>query len=514
MIIQNIIRYLHNFFFLKILVLFGIGSLSSIAFNSNIIFLPLMIISLVSLFYFIYDNNTTIARVFIIGCSYSFGQLFVGLYWISFAFEFAITSGIGVGLIAVFFLAILLSIFTGIFCALSKYLNDLWRLNVFGYALLLSSLLSIGEYLRGNLFGGFPWNTLGYIWSQSYVLMQPVSIIGIYGLGLISFLGSIAFVLIFYKIRYGFYAIIPLIIFFAYGTLELTFFSNKNNDWLAVRVVQPSIQQNEKWDIKLKKYHLEKLIKLSLLERNNFNPSIIVWPESAFPYSSSLLEKQINILDWLKENQILITGATRTNFKNNKLINIYNSAYIIDNTEQSRAFYDKAKLVPFGEYNPFKKIINFRKITDGSVDFSKGKGANTFNLKSLNYNIGLLICYEVIFSGQVVNGTRPDILINITNDAWYGDTAGPIQHLAAARARAIEEGLSLVRSANTGVSAVIDKNGRFIERLEINKEGVLDIYVPTSGKKTIFSIYGNKIYFIMLMFMLMLARFVFISKKI
>jgi apolipoprotein N-acyltransferase len=507
-------RYLHNFFFLQILFFFGIGSLSSIAFSSNIILLPLMIISLVSLFYFIYNNNLTIFRVFLIGCSYSFGQLFLGLYWISFAFEFTVTFGVWAGLIAVLCLAISLSIFTGIFCALSKYLKDLWRLNVFGYALLFSSLLSIGEYLRGNLFGGFPWNTLGSIWSQSYVLMQPLAIIGIYGLGLISFLASIAFILFFYKIRYGFYAIMPLIVLVTYGALELTLFSNKNNDMLSVRVVQPSIQQSEKWDKKLKTHHLEKLIKLSLLERNNFNPSLIVWPESAFPYSSSLLEKQLNIFDWLKENQILITGATRTNFKNNNLINIYNSAYIIDNTEQSRVFYDKIKLVPFGEYNPFKKIINFGKITDGSLDFSEGKGANTFNLKSLNYNIGLLICYEVIFSGQVVNGKRPDILINITNDAWYGNTTGPIQHLAAARARAIEEGLPLVRVANTGVSAIIDENGRFIERLEINKEGVLDAYVPISGKITIFSIYGNKIYIIILMFMLMLARFVFISKKI
>ncbi|MDB9761694.1 apolipoprotein N-acyltransferase [Alphaproteobacteria bacterium] len=494
--------------------MFCIGSLSGLAFSSNLIFLPLMIMGLVSLFYFIYNNNLGVMRVFIAGCAYSLGQLFVGLYWIAFSFEFIIKGGLWVGLIAVLFLAMFLSIFTGIFCALSKYLNNLWNLNVFGYALLFSSLLSIGEYIRGNLFGGFPWNILGYIWSQSYVLMQPVSLIGIHGLGLISFLGCIAFTLFFYKIRYGFYAVLPLISIFIYSILIVNLSSNKNNNFMNVRVVQPSIQQDKKWDKKLKFQHLEKLIKLSLVENNNFNPSIIIWPESGFPYNSSLLEQKTNIFDWLKNNQILITGATRTNYKNNKLTNIYNSAYIIDNSEQSRMFYDKIKLVPFGEYNPFKKFINFNKMTDGAIDFSSGQGVNTFYLSKVNYKIGLLICYEIIFSGQVINGTRPDVLINITNDAWYGDTYGPIQHLASARARAIEEGLPLVRSANTGVSAVIDGNGRFIERLEIGKEGVLDISVPITSKKTIFSIYGNKIYILILIFMLMLARFVFISRKI
>jgi len=512
--IKNIIQVFKNFFFIQALFLFCVGGLSGLAFSSNLIFLPLMIIGLVSLFFFIYNNNLSIIKIFLGGCAYSSGQLFVGLYWIAFAFEFTTHASLWLGFIAVLFLAIFLSTFTGIFCALSKYLHNSWNLNVFGYALLFSSLLSIGEYLRANLFGGFPWNILGYIWSQSYVLMQPVSLIGIHGLGLISFLGCTAFILFFYKIRYGFYALSPIILFFMYSIFQVNLFSNNNHSLLAVRVVQPAIKQDEKWDKELKPQHLEKLIKLSIVEKSSFDPSIIIWPESAFPYNSSLLEQQTNIFDWLKSNQILITGATRANFKNNKLTSIYNSAYIIDNSKKSRIFYDKSKLVPFGEYNPFKKIINFEKMTDGSLDFSSGQGDNIFNLSKVNYNIGLLICYEIIFSGQVINGTRPDILINITNDAWYGNTYGPIQHLASARARAIEEGLPVVRSANTGISAVIDRNGRFIERLEIGQEGFLDIYVPISSKKTIFSTYGNAIYMIISIFMLMLARFIFISRKI
>jgi apolipoprotein N-acyltransferase len=279
-------------------------------------------------------------------------------------------------------------------------------------------------------------------------------------------------------------------------------------------VVQPSIKQNEKWDKKLKSQHLEKLINLSLIENSNFNPSIIVWPESAFPYNSSVLEKKINFFDWLKEGQILITGITRTNFQNNELKDLYNSAYIIDHAKENSMFYDKIKLVPFGEYNPFKKVLNFEKITNGALDFSSGQGLNVFNLSQVNYNIALLICYEAIFSGQVINGIRPDFIINLTNDAWYGNTYGPIQHLASARARAIEEGLPFVRSANTGISAVIDHYGRFIGRLELEKEGVLDIYIPVSTRRTVFSIYGNMLYIIMSIFMLLLARFIFIKNKL
>ena len=155
----------------------------------------------------------------------------------------------------------------------------------------------------------------------------------------------------------------------------------------------------------------------------------------------------------------------------------------------------------------------FNKITTGTIDFSSGENNNIINLYENRYNIGVLICYEIIFPGKVINGKRPDFLVNLTNDGWYGNTYGPLQHLASARARAIEEGLPVIRSANTGVSAIINEYGQYLKRLELGEEGVLDINLALNQKKTFYSVYGNFLYLISLIFMLMLTKFTFISRN-
>ena len=287
---------------------------------------------------------------------------------------------------------------------------------------------------------------------------------------------------------------------------------NNVENFISIRVVQPAISQEEKWDKKLSHIHLEKLISLSLKDNFEIKPKVILWPESALPYNSSTLENNTEIVNWLTEDQILIAGITRTEFTNNNLSKIFNSAFITDKFFNN-IYYDKIKLVPFGEYNPFKKILNFNKITTGVIDFSSGENNNIINLYSNKYNIGVLICYEIIFPGKVINGKRPNFLVNLTNDAWYGNTYGPLQHLAAARARAIEEGLPVIRSANTGVSAVINEYGQYLKRLELGEEGVIDINLALNQKKTFYSVYGNFLYLISLIFMLMLTRFAFISRN-
>jgi apolipoprotein N-acyltransferase len=470
-----------------------------------------MTVALCGLFNFLLHANK-IRLIFFMGCLFSFGQLFVGLYWIANAFEFIFINGIFIGFIAILLLTMVLSIFTGISCIAIVYISNLWQLNLFGFSLIFSSFLSLGEFIRGNIFGGFPWNILGYIWAESLVLLQSVSLIGIYGLGLFSFLASTSIILIFSKVKYGIYTLLPILFLFIYGEIRLNFVNDNSNHFIQLRIIQPLIKQSEKWDEKLKSIHLEKLINLSLIDDGKPKPKLILWPESALPYSSSVLENNLKMINWLGEDQVLITGITRANYKNNKLSNIFNSALITDKTFKNKKYYDKIKLVPFGEFNPLKRILNFKKFTDGSIDFSNGTGTNIYELPKSMYNVGILICYEIIFPSKAISGSRPDFLVNITNDAWYGNTYGPLQHLAAARVRAIEEGLPVIRAANTGISAAINQYGEYIDRLELGEEGIIDINLPIDGIKTLFSIYGNFIYVISLSFMLMLAKFTFISK--
>ena len=495
--------------------IFFIGSLSGLSFSSASIFIsfPIMFFTLSSLFFFLFTiNKESYLYYFFIGCSFSFGQLFISLYWIANAFEFVFTNGIYIGLISIIFLTIALSVFYGFSCMAIRYIYNIWRLNILGFAIIFSVFLSLGEYLRGSILGGFPWNIMGYIWTDSLVMMQSLSLIGIYGLGLFTFLSATSVILIFNKTSYAIYSLLPIILCAIYGEMRLSLKMDDVDNLLPIRVVQPAISQEEKWDKKLSHMHLKKLISLSLKDNVAIKPKVILWPESALPYNSSTLENSIEIVNWLNEDQILIAGITRTEFTNNNLSKIFNSAFITDKFFNN-IYYDKIKLVPFGEYNPFKMILNFNKMTTGTIDFSSGENNNVINLYDNRYNIGVLICYEIIFPGKVINGKRPNFLVNLTNDAWYGNTYGPLQHLAAARARAIEEGLPVIRSANTGVSAIINEYGQYLKRLELGEEGVLDINLALNQKKTLYSVYGNFLYLISLIFMLMLTRFTFISRN-
>ena len=512
---NNIVVYFKNNIYHSPIFIFLLGCLSAFSFSSNSVFIciPIIFIALSFLFYLLYTNTNNLYYIFFIGSLFSFGQLFTGLYWIANAFEFIYTYGIYLGLIAVILLTLALSIFCGISCIIIVYIKNIWRLNLFGFALIFSIFLSLGEYLRGNLLTGFPWNIVGYAWEDSSIVLQSVSVVGIYGLGLFTFLATTSLFLVFKNINYAIYSLIPILILFVYGAIRLYNIEESNTKVVQVRVVQPNIAQNEKWNSNLKSRHLNKLISLSIKDNRPKAPDIIIWPESSLPYSSSILEKNLEMVNWLLEDQVLITGITRTKFNQKDLIKIYNSALITDKHFQNPKYYDKVRLVPFGEYNPFKKLFNFEKFTDGALDFSSGEKTNSFKLENINYKIAVLICYEIIFPAHAINGFRPDFIVNLTNDAWYGNTMGPLQHLAAARVRAIEEGLPVIRAANTGISVVINPYGKYIERLELGKEGVIDTNIPLSNLKTIFSKYGNYIYLISLIFMLMLVIFPSIKKN-
>jgi apolipoprotein N-acyltransferase len=196
----------------------------------------------------------------------------------------------------------------------------------------------------------------------------------------------------------------------------------------------------------------------------------------------------------------LITGAVRAAPSVGPVAQYWNSLEAVDGNGEIVAAYDKSHLVPFGEYVPFREILPLKKITHGSLDYSSGLGPETINLTGLP-PFSPLICYEVIFPHTVVDEqNRPDWMLNLTNDAWYGRTSGPYQHFAIARTRAVEEGLPLVRVANNGVSGVIDGAGRVVARIDLDTIGYADLQLPAKMDSTFYAWAGNWSFLALLLF--------------
>jgi apolipoprotein N-acyltransferase len=273
-------------------------------------------------------------------------------------------------------------------------------------------------------------------------------------------------------------------------------------------VVQPNIPQSLKWDERLAAQHLAKLISLSLSpppaaadddDSDTPQPSEprrtthVIWPESAVPTPIQANEALRRALSQVvPPGGALVTGAIRVEGRGLDL-KIWNSLQALDDAGRVVATYDKFHLVPFGEYMPMRGILPFDKLAVGAIDFSPGPGPRTIAIPGAP-PAGPLICYEAIFPAEVVDeNNRPAWILNVTNDAWFGVSSGPHQHFASARMRAVEEGLPLVRAANTGISGVIDAHGRVLARLGLGREGVLQVALPQAVGKTPFAKAGNLI---------------------
>ncbi len=330
----------------------------------------------------------------------------------------------------------------------------------------LASCISIGEFLRGNIFTGFSWNNFSHSLAINENLMQIFSITGQY-LATFFLIIISQFILFFWKDRAYFKALIfisllPLI--FLYGSIRIK--DNEFIDTSLIGVVQPNVLQKDKIDNPDEYEILSNLIHLS----NKEDAKFLIWPESAIPillqYNPEIIELIIDNLP--KESEILIGNIT---FQEDKF---RNSALLIDQDKKIRDIYHKVHLVPFGEYMPFHDILTklpFMKIITGDIGFDSGKEINSIYTKVGNARIA--ICYEIIFPEEInPNNEKLDLIINITNDAWFGNSSGPFQHFNSSRFRAIEQGIPVFRSANTGISAIIDPYGRIIDKIGLGKKRI------------------------------------------
>ncbi len=501
-------KYLNNRFFTLYLSPFVLGSLTVFSFKPfnlsiiNFIILPL-------LFYLvtyikkrtknIYRKKPFIKNLFIFGTSFGFAFFFSGTHWISYSLtfdeSFKVLIPFGLILIPLF-----LSLFFSITIAI---VGPFMNLN-FSSLVLFSGSLAFADFLRSKVLTGFPWNLWSYSFSWAVEIIQILNKIGLFSFNLIIItiflLPSVLFfnssnlkkVAIFFSIFVIFFS------FYIFGSYSI----NQNQKYLIssqnksyIKVISPNFELKYGLQIEEIKKRFEKLVRYSQPEKNI--KTLFIWPEGVFSgYEFDQLKflKEEFFKNFDKEHLILF-GINRYD---NERDGFYNSLVIIDNNMKIIAEYKKQKLVPFGEFLPFEKLLNslgFKKITEGRGSFLIGKKQK--NIEIYNLNILPLVCYEIIFTKFVQKSNpKTNLIINISEDGWFGNSIGPQQHFAKGIFRAIEQNTYLIRSANKGISAVINNKGQILKKLKPNETGSIKHDVPLIKNNN--KIRNDLIFFILL----------------
>ncbi len=398
-------------------------------------------------------------------------------------------------------------LFFGLFWALPALVASLGK-SATTKALFFAAAFVFMEWVRSFIFTGFPWNLLGTALSFSPELIGGAAYIGTYGLSLALLLllsGIALFLAAPGNRRAGlFMAIVPAVFF---GWCASSYERVDTTGGMKVRLVQPSIPQTFKWHPALAYKNFREYIDLSRSESLD-GISLVVWGETASPYSLDRDEEHLQeITAAIPDNGLLITGLLRVGIENGLRVP-YNSMFAINKAGEIKDYYDKAHLVPFGEYLPFRQYLPdfMQPVANVVGDLGKGEKYKNLQIPGLPL-IGGAICYESIFPKEIVNvRQKPEILAVLANDGWYGISAGPYQHLAAAQMRAVEEGITVIRSANTGISAVIAPNGEILGELGLNAKGIADIILPARlASPTLYGKYGNAVPGCLLLLTLLLA---------
>ncbi|ABV78600.1 apolipoprotein N-acyltransferase [Rickettsia bellii OSU 85-389] len=446
-----------------------------------------------------------------LGYIFGFGHFLSGIYWISIGVSVYISDFWWAIPFALFGLPIILAFFVSASCVFSFFVRN----NKY-YHFIFCLYWVLFEWVRSWIFTGLPWNLIGYAFSFSDILIQSLNIIGIYGLSFILIYISTSFYPFFTKQFDQLKVLlltssITLAVIITYGSVRLHNHPTNFTD-IKVRLVQPSIPQTEKWSEEEFWHNLMLHINLS---ENSQPIDLVIWSEAALvvPYDIPVVKSELlGLLNSV--DATLITGGISDNKKRGEDFELYTAMYALEKNGNKLFEYHKSHLVPFGEYMPFKKILPFKKLTHGFVDYTEGNGGLVY-LDKYNLKIKPLICYESIFPDFVrTNNETADVIINVTNDAWYGKSSGPYQHFHISRSRAVENGLPMVRVANNGISAIIDPLGRVIKKLDLNEINYIDGLIPKKlDSPTIFSKFGN-ITILLIVFFIFLVNYLLDKKLI
>ena len=479
-------KYLDRRFITLYTIPFILGALSKFSFEPynftiiNLIILP-------SIFYLIsyinkrsksfYRKNLT-KNLFIFGLAFGFGFYLSGIYWITHSLTFDENFKILIPF-ALIFIPLFLSLFIGLTILL---IGPYIKLD-FSSLFIFSAGLAVSDFLRANLLTGFPWNLWAYSLISINEILQILNLIGLFSFNLLVITLFTFPIIILFKIniikKFSFFVLYIFFIFslFIYGSYEIN--NNKKkiqslNNRSFIKIISPNFDLEYGLNSRQIEERFKKLIRYSNPDKQK--ETIFIWPEGVFSgynYNQILIFKDL-ISEHFSDKHKIIFG---TNLTERASGNVYNSMIVIDNNFNIIQNYNKRKLVPFGEFLPFEKIlINFglKKITEGHGSFLRGEDDN--NLVIDNLNILPMICYEVIFSNLIQKSdSSTNVIINISEDGWFGESVGPDQHFAKSIFRAIENNTFLLRSANRGVSAIIDNKGNIIKRLNRNEVEILNL---------------------------------------
>ena len=449
---------------------------------------------------------------------FGFGYHFFGLFWIGEAFlveaeKFAVLIPLAVTLmpagLALFWAAAVASA------------SIVWRPG-FQRVLALAITLSLAEWLRGHVLTGFPWNTLGYALTYPLPLMQSASVLGIYGLTVLTVLVFAAPAVMLAEPPDVGDQMAPTrrwaALIASFATLGLLALSGS---WrlatpdpaqpraTTVRIVQPSVPQREKWrpenQERIFRQHLDMSVRNVRGEEDGARDiKLIIWPEAAMPFLPLRSPAALAAIgEILPKTAYLASGALRlVEAEPGTSRNVYNSLMVFGDGGTLAANYDKIHLVPFGEYLPLQttlEAIGLEQLARLRGGFSSGITPRPLlSLPGLP-TLGPLICYEAIFPARLVQGTsRPAAFLNVTNDGWFGNSTGPRQHFHQTRVRAVEEGLPILRSANNGISGIIDAKGRVVARVDMNAVAVIDGIIPAALPPTLYARFGDAIFALVL----------------
>lgn len=462
-------------------------------------FWPCILIGFSLLFYY-WHQTTTYKSAFFTAFLFGIGYFTTGLWWIGNALLVEGNEFWWVWPVSVIGLPTLLSFFTGLFAAIAKvFYKDVRLSSWIGF----SALITLSEWVRGTIMTGFPWNLYGYAWNKDLALMQSVSLFGAYTLTLITVLiatlPAVLWLLRPDKRRMMTAAIASTCIalmLYGFGSWRLNQGVQLNED-IVVRVVQANIHQTLKWDPSQTIPNFEKHLALSSKEKIP-QKLFILWPETAIPpvlLDNDIARDKIETMLSAQSAQgaYLLSGAL-VHRNDEKGERYYNAMLAFDKHAAVRASYAKTHLVPFGEFIPFQQWIPIKPVVRFQ-GFERGDGPTTYAIDDMP-SFSPLVCYEIIFPGRTVDThNRPAFLAAVTNDGWYGDSAGPRQHFFQVTVRAIEEGLPAIRSANTGISGVVDSYGRVLAKSELFQETSIDHALPSALPPTLYAQTGNGLWY-------------------